>query len=343
MARPDELRSLRIRFVVPMVAIFIAGVGGTVGYRLLWREQGGTWLDALFMTFTTLTTIGYGEVKPLDAAGRWFTMAVGGTGIASLFYLFGVTMDYLVSRQFSGTRGKRRMQKHIDALSGHYVVAGLGRVGRRAVEELREAKAPFVVVDPSEAVGELARERGYLFVQGDASEDEVLVSAGIQRARGLIVTTNSDATNIYVVLSARILNPTLFIVSRADDEGSVPKLTRAGADRAISPYAIGGRRLAHLMLSPDAVEFFETALSRGNKSLNIGDLLLAADSPMVGKALAELKIPEVTGTTLLAVLRDGSALSTPKADLVLTPGDRLLVLGTDEQLENLEKMMHARR
>lgn len=234
------------------------------------------------------------------------------------------------------------MRKRIDALSGHYVVAGLGRVGRRAVEELEEAKAPFVVVDPSEPVGEVARERDYPLVQGDATEDEVLERAGIQRAKGLIVTTNNDATNIYVVLSARILNPNLFIVARADDESSVPKLLRAGADRAISPYAIGGKRLAHLMLSPGAVEFFETAMRRGNKSLNIGDIVLVPGSPMVGRTLAELTLPRDTGATLLAVLRDGTAIAAPKPDLVLTAGDRLLALGTDEQLEQLEKLL-ARR
>jgi voltage-gated potassium channel len=196
---------------------------------------------------------------------------------------------------------------------------------------------------PSETVGEQARERGYLFVQGDATEDEVLERAGIQRARGLIVTTNNDANNIYVVLSARILNPNLFIVARADDENSVPKLLRAGADRAMSPYAIGGKRLAHLMLSPGAVEFFETAMRRGNKSLNIGEMVLVPGSPMVGRPLAELKLSQETGATLLAVLRDGTAIAAPRPDLVLTVRDRLLALGTDEQLAQLEKLLLAQR
>jgi voltage-gated potassium channel len=229
MARPDELRSIRIRLAIPLAAILVAGVGGTVGFYLLWRDEGGTWLDALYMTFNTLSTVGFKEVHPLGSAGRWLTMVVGGVGIGGLFFLFGVVMDYLMARQFSDVRGRRRMRKQIDALSGHYVVAGLGRVGRRAVEELEEAKAPFVVVDPSEPVGEVARERDYLLVQGDATEDEMLERAGIRRAKGLIVTTNNDATNIYVVLSARILNPNLFIVARADDEGSVRERTGRSA------------------------------------------------------------------------------------------------------------------
>lgn len=343
MVPPDELRSLRIRLLIPLTAIGVAGLGGTVGFYVLWRDEGGTWLDALYMTFNTLATVGFKEVRPLDAAGRWLTMAVGATGIGGLFFLFSVLMDYLVAQRFSDVRGRRRMQKRIDALSGHYVVAGLGRVGRQAVEELREAKASLVVVDPTEAAQELARERDYLHLQGDATEDEVLERAGIRRAKGLIVTTNSDATNLYVVLSARILNPGLFIVARADDESSVPKLMRAGADRAMSPYAIGGRRLAHLMLSPGAVEFFETAMRRGNQSLNIGEIVLVSGSPMVGRLLVELKLSQETGATLLAVLRDGTAIAAPKPDLVLATGDRLLALGTDEQLESLEKLLLAPR
>ncbi|HEX5752712.1 MAG TPA: potassium channel protein [Archangium sp.] len=341
MARQDELRSLRIRVLIPLTAICIAGLGGTVGFYVLWREQGGTWLDALYMTFNTLATVGFKEVRPLDAAGRWLTMAVGVTGIGGAFFLFSVVMDYLVTQRFLDVRGRRRMQNRIDALSGHYVVAGLGRVGRRAAEELREAKAAVVVVDPSEEVEALAGERDYLHLQGDATEDEVLERAGIRRAKGLIVTTNNDATNLYVVLSARILNPNLFIVARADEEDSVPKLMRAGADRAMSPYAIGGRRLAHLMLSPGAVEFFETAMRRGNQALNIGEIVLVSGSRMVGRPLAELS--QETGATLLAVLRDNTAIAAPKPDLVLATGDRLLALGTDEQLERLEKMLLAPR
>jgi voltage-gated potassium channel len=341
MKRPDELRALRLRLAIPLIALLTAAVSGTVGYRWLWRDIGGTWLDALFMTFTTLTTIGYGEVKPLNSAGRYLTMAVGGLGIASLFYLFGVVMDFVVSRELAVLRGGRRMQKQIDALSGHYIVAGLGRVGRQAVAELESSGVSFVVVDPSEAVAEFAGEREVLFLRGDATEDEVLQRAGIRRATGLIVTTNNDATNLYVVLSARLLNPNLFIVSRADEESSIPKLTRAGANRAISPYAIGGRRLAHLMLSPGMVEFFDTTMRKGNKALSIGDLLLEASSPAVGQTIERLHIAQRTGATVLALVRDGGVIATPRGEQKLAQGDRLLALGTDEQIQQLQRMLQS--
>lgn len=231
------------------------------------------------------------------------------------------------------------MERRIDALSGHVVVAGLGRVGRQAAQELHESRAPFVVVDPGPAAAQLADERGYLFVAGDATEDATLDRAGIRRARGLIVTTANDASNMYIVLSARVLNPGLHIVSRAADEGSVAKLIRAGANRAISPYAIGGHRLAHLILSPAVVDFFETALRRGNETLAIEDLALDEGSPSAGRAMAELDVRQATGATVLAVLRQGAPVANPPPDFVLRAGDRLLALGTGDQLERLEKLV----
>lgn len=334
-----ERRSLRARLAVPLTTLALTLAVGTVGFRVLWREVGGTWLDALFMTFTTITTIGFGEVKPLDSAGRWLTMAVAVTGIGSAFYVFGVVMDYLVSAQMRDARGRRKMQKRIDALEDHFIVAGLGRVGWQAALELAEGKVPLVVIDPLEKAIADSNARGFLTVQGDASEDAVLERAGVRRARGLVVTTGTDATNIYVILSARLLNPTLHIVSRAVDESSVAKLTRAGANRAISPYAIGGRRLAHLMLSPRVVEFFEMTLGTANKALTIGDIPVATGTKAVGQSLGSLRIPQATGATILAILREGNPITTPHGELVLTSGDHLLALGTSAQLEKLEGLL----
>lgn len=230
----------KVRLLLPLTLVLAVVVIGTLGYRWLWREAGGTWMDALFMTVTTITTIGYGEIKPLTTAGRLFTIVLSFTGIGSLFYTLGVVMEYLVSVRLADPMGRRRMERRIGELTGHVIVAGMGRVGRQAALELHEAGAPFVVVDPSEPAIRHAAERGYLALLGDATEDEVLQRVGIARARGLIVTTANDATNMYVVLSARVLSPDLYIVARAADEAGVTKLARAGANRAVSPYAIGG-------------------------------------------------------------------------------------------------------
>ena len=335
----EHAGTLGARLRLPVILVVGVVAAGTGGYYWLWRDIGGTWLDALFMTVTTITTVGYGEVKPLDAAGRIFTMVIAVVGVGSLFYTFGVVMEYLVGMRLADPRGRRRMEKRMGELSGHVVLAGLGRVGGQAAQELAAAGAAFVVVDPGPEAARLTDERGYLFLPGDATEDAVLERAGVRRARGLIATTANDATNMYIVLSARVLNPGLHIVSRAADEASVPKLVRAGATRAISPYAIGGHRLAHLILSPAVVDFFETALRRGSEALAIEDLAITLESGASGRTLGELDVRQATGATVLAILREGAPIANPPGDLVIRAGDRLLALGTGDQLERLEKLI----
>jgi voltage-gated potassium channel len=333
------LGSLKARLVLPMTLLVGVVVAGTLGYRWLWRGLGGTWLDALFMTVTTITTIGYGEVRPLDGPARVFTMVVAVAGIGAFFYTFTVVMEHLVAVRLADPRGRRRMERRIAELEGHVIVAGLGRVGRQAAAELAEAGTPFVALDPGPAAARLAEERGYLLLAGDATEDAVLERAGVRRARGLIATTASDATNMYIVLSARVLKPGLRIVSRAADDASVAKLLRAGADRVISPYAIGGHRLAHLILNPAVVDFFETALKRGHEALAIEDLALPPASAAIDRTLEALAVRQATGASVLAVLREGTPIPNPPPDLTLRAGDRLLALGTKDQLERLEKLI----
>jgi voltage-gated potassium channel len=334
----SDLGSLRARLVLPFALVLGVVAVGSAGYYALWRDTGGTWLDALFMTVTTITTIGYGEVRPLTGAGRVFTMILAFVGIGSLFYTLGAVMEYLVSARLADPKGVRRMERQIEELSGHVIVAGLGRVGRQAAQELAAAGRPLVAVDSGEAAARHAEERGYIHLRGDATEDAVLERAGVRRAAGLIVTTGHDATNMYIVLSARVLNPALFIVSRAVDESSVTKLTRAGANRAISPYAIGGHRLAHLILSPAVVDFFETALRRGSEALAIEDIAVPRETRALGQTLETLDIRRATGATVLAILRDGSPVGL-SGDLVIQAGDRLLALGTGEQLQRLERLL----
>jgi voltage-gated potassium channel len=212
-------------------------------------------------------------------------------------------------------------------------------VGREAISELAEAGRQLVVVDVGETLEAFCIERGLPFVKGDATDDTVLERAGVKRARGLVVTTSSDATNLYVILTARWLNPELLIVSRAVDDASVPKLERAGANRAISPYAIGGRRLAHLIISPRGVDSFETAMRRGNQALIVDDVVIPEGSPATKSPLGSLDIPGRSGATVLAVLRDGTPTPNPAADFVLVAGDHLLVIGTDEQLARVERLL----
>ena len=323
------------RLRVPAVLLVLTHLVGAVGYRVIWAEHGATLLDALFMTFITITTIGFGEVYPLGSSGRLLTMGIAGTGIGSLFYTFTVLLDYASSEQVRVARRRRKMQKTIDDLKGHFILAGIGRVGREAAAELTESGVPFVVVDPGPQVPAFCEVIGCPYVQADATEDSALIAAGVKRAKGLIVTTSSDATNLYVILSARLLNADLLIASRAVDDASVPKLIRAGANRAISPYATGGRRLAHVMLNPRVVDFLETALTSGNKALNIDDVVVVNG----GKSIESLQVRARSGATVLAVVRDGQPMPNPRGDLQLASGDHLLVLGTAEQLKVVEQLI----
>ncbi len=320
---------------MPAVLLVLTHLVGAVGYRLIWADHHATLLDALFMTFTTITTIGFAEVYPLDSAGRVLTMGIAGTGIGSLFYTFTVLLDYASSEQVRVARRRRKMQKTIDDLKGHFILAGIGRVGREAAAELTESGVSFVVVDPGPQVPAFCDEMKCPYVQSDATEDSALIAAGVKRAKGLIVTTSSDATNLYVILSARLLNADLLIASRAVDDASVPKLIRAGANRAISPYATGGRRLAHVMLNPRVVDFLETALTSGNKALNIDDVVVVNG----GKSIESLQVRARSGATVLAVVRDGQPMPNPRGDLQLASGDHLLVLGTTEQLKLVEQLI----
>ena len=339
MADP-RVERLRLRLQLPLLVLSTVVVVGTTGYALLWWGTPNAWLDALYMTVITITTVGYGETRPLGPAGRIFTMIVALTGVGSLFYTATVVMEYFVTVALADPGGRRRrMERQLGHLEGHVIVAGAGRVGRQACEELAHARKQFVVVDPSLTAQRLAEQRGFLLLSGDATEDAVLERAGIRRASGVIVTTSNDATNMYIVLSARVLNPRLTIVSRAADEAGVTKLTRAGADRVISPYAIGGHRLAHLILSPTVVDFFETALRRGNESLNIESIVLSDASPGVGRTLESLDVRRATGATVLAVVRQNNAIPNPPQDFVLVSGDQLLALGTIAQLDQVEQLV----
>lgn len=335
----DADRLLKQRLLLPLFLLLLVTVIGTGGYYWLGQKQGASLLDAFYMTVITLTTLGYREVIELNDLGKWFTILIASTGIGTLFYTWGELIDYFVTKRLADPKGEIKMRQMIQRLEGHIVIVGLGRVGRQAALELHEAKTPFVVVDPLEASRVFAEERNFLCITGDATDDAVLERAGIHRACGLIVTTGSDASNLYIVISARTLNPNLFIVTRAVEEVSVPKLIRAGANRAISPHAIGGRRLAHLILSPTVVDFFDTALKRGNESLSIEDIRVTPEAKVIGESLRSLQIRERSGASVLVVFRGDQVFPNPSADLIIHAADRLLALGTKSQLEVLEDLM----
>jgi voltage-gated potassium channel len=252
-----NLTALRKRLYLPLSIVMGTLVVGTLGFWLIWRTEQATWLDAFFMTAITITTIGYGEVHPLTSVGRLWAVAVAFFGAATFAYSFTVVMDFLVEQRFADLRGDT-MQHKVSQLKDHIILVGFSKIAQQTALDLQKAKVPFVVVDTDTSLRETAEEDDFLWLVGDPTHDDVLEKLNITAARGLIVATDNEATNLYVVLSARVLNPALYIVSLALNEEGVSKLIRAGADRTISSYTIVGRRLARLMMSPNIVDFFDT-------------------------------------------------------------------------------------
>ncbi|MGW8273371.1 MAG: potassium channel family protein, partial [Thermodesulfovibrionales bacterium] len=249
--------------LIPLFLFFVIALG-CVGYSLI---EGWSLLDALYMTIITLTTIGFQEVKPLSQSGRIFTIVFVLFGVGVVAYTVNSSLRMIFEGEIQKVFGRRKLEKKIKSLQNHFIVCGYGRMGQIICRELREKKVPFVVIDTEPR--EMQPLEGMLFIRGDATKDDVLRAAGIESARGLVSVLSTDAQNLFVVLSARGMNPGLTIVARAGEDGSEQKLIRAGADRVVSPYHIGGLRIAHSVLKPAVVDFIEFATRTGNIELQM--------------------------------------------------------------------------
>src|ERR671912_2847536 len=336
----DEPRVATRRIESAFLALGIITVVGVLGYMVF---EGWSFTDAVYMTVITLTTVGYREVRPLDTTGQLWTMALLITGVGTLFYAAVSSVELVVEGTIWGYFGRRRMEAAIRKLNGHYILCGYGRVGRQVAAEFALEDVPFVVIEQEPETVEKCVEKGYLILLGEASDDDVLKEAGLRRARGLVATVDSDADNIFVVLSARKLNPELHIVARASSDESATKLEIAGADRTLSPYAVGGRRLASLATQPLVVDFLDI-VTRGEKGLEfrLEEFGVPKDSFIAGHTIGELRIGERTGAMILAIRnRVGTFDTTPSASDRISAGDTLIVLGTREQISRLERLMRG--
>lgn len=338
---PDQWERFLHRIRYPLVLFALVVVLGTVAFKATWAAYHASWMDALYMTFITVTTVGYAELYPLRTAGRVVAIVVSVAGIGSLFYLLAAVMEFLVVRQVRDPLGRRSMTQRIAAMSGHVVVVGYGRMGRRSAEELAHEHVPYVVVDTDPAVGEALRAAGVPFVIGDGEDEEVLGEAGVARAGGIIVATSSDATNAFVVMTARSLNATATIVARADDAAAVRKLERAGANRAIDLYTLGGRRLANTVVRPATVDFLHGTLRERRGELAIEEEPIGEGSELAGRTLLECDLRRRTGASVLAVFRGGDTHPNPEPTFVLRGGDRLLVMATVEQISAVRRLTRA--
>jgi len=305
-------------------------VAGTVGFIVI---EGWSLLDGLYMTVITLTTIGFSEVYPLSTGGRIFTIVLAIAGVGALFYAVLGLFQFLLEGELATLLGVRRMRGQIEALRDHYILCGFGRVGTEIAQEFTARGVRFVIVESNPEAISRAQAGGNLLVEGDATSDAVLHEAGIDRARGLLAASDSDAGNTFVVLAAKALRPDLYVVSRAGRTESRPRMLRAGADRAISPYAIAGRRMALSALQPLVVEFIDT-LARGRQEEQIlAEIDISEESGLGGRTIEDV-MQSCQRAVVLGVQRATGAIQVgPRGDTRLKVGDRLIVLGEEAELE----------
>ncbi len=326
------------RRMLPTIAI-LSGVAliGVAGYMLIEKWD---LLDSIYMVITTVFTVGYREVHPLSTAGRIFTLIIIVGGVGSAIYGGAQAVEIIVEGEMSGYRTRKRMDKKISEMKGHYIICGFGRVGHQVSQVFEASQTPFVVIDSKKETLNELRDRDAPSIIGDATSDSILLEAGIRSAKGLIACSDSDVANVYVTLSARVLNPSLYIVARAGYQDTEKKLILAGANKVLSPYFISGVRMASLAIRPAASDFLDLVTHGGDLDFRLYEIAVPADAPAIDKTIADLDIRRKTGALILAIKKNNGAFDLqPNAKSALRSGDVLIAIGTQMQYDLLEKII----
>jgi voltage-gated potassium channel len=337
----EDLRRSARQFRVAVLLLLLLVVSAAAFYttvetrlsRVAW-----SFVDAIYMAVLTITTIGFAEVHPLSQAGRAFTTGFAVIGIGLVAFAARSAASLLVGQQISAEMQRRRRLRALREMQGHYIVCGYGRMGRAAVEQLRRRGLRVVVVEQDPAVLGLLRDSEVAFVEGNATQDDQLRAAGIERALGLIAAVGTDEDNLFIVLSARLLNPGLHIVARAGQETTVDKLVRAGATRVLSPFTVGGRQLAAAAAEPGVLDFLELVLHREELDVEIAAIAVSPESPVLGKPMLGSGVMREGGAMILAVVNArGEFHTNPRPHTALSPGDQLIAMGSRAQLASLQQ------
>lgn len=324
----SRFRNLRW-IVVAIAALFVMG---TVGFHII---EGWPWFDAFYMVLITVTTVGYAEVHPLSQAGRYFNVSIIILGVGLLFLAIGASAQALLEFELLNVFGRRRMEREIERLQGHYIICGAGRVGRSTARELSERPVPFVIIESAQPKLENLPE-SYLTLIGDATQEATLRQARVEHAKGLVAATTTDATNLYIVMTARGMNPKLKIIARASEEDAEKHLKTAGADMVISPYHFAGHRIAQSFLRPNVLDFLDSATVKIGVDLEIAEVQIRSNSRYVGQSFRESKMRSDYGLIVLAVKRDGTMQFNPGPEDRMNAGDYLIAIGEPAGLRKLE-------
>jgi len=317
-----------------LIALVLAVVtlAGMAGFHYI---EGWSWFDGFYMVVTTFSTIGYQEVHPLSHAGRLFNIVLILCGVALVFLGIGSLTQALLEFSLRNFFGRRKMEREIERLSEHYIICGAGRVGRSTARELARKPVPFLIIEQNETkAAHVAND--WLMLVGDATQEAILRQARIHRARGLVAATTTDATNLYIVLTARSLNPNLKIIARASEEDAEKHLLKAGANSVVSPYHFVGQRIAQSFLRPHVVSFLDTATTHLGMDLEIGEVQVGADSEFSGKTVGSSRIRQERGVIILAIKRGQGMHFNPSPEDLIQPGDCLIAMGQPAQLRQLE-------
>ncbi len=333
-----DVTSTKIRIRIALLAVASVIVIGVMGFHLL---EGWSWLDALYMTVITMTTIGYGETHPLSFEGRIFNMFLIIAAVSSGSFLLATVTQAMIEFELGNYLGKRRMEKEIAKLRDHYIICGAGRVGRTVAREFRNRNVSCLIIEKDPDRAQWAMREGFPTLLGSGATEETLRAAHIELARGLVSAVTSDADNLYIVLTASGMRPDLKIIARASEEEATSKLLRAGASQVVSPYHFIGHRIAQLLLRPNVLDFIDTAFGSQRMDMQIEEVLVGASSPLAGKSLAASDLRQKTGAMILALKHSdggGQLDFNPSPDIVIHAGDHLIAIGSSDHLRKLETL-----
>jgi len=310
---------------------------GTAGYAVI---EGWKILDAIYMTVITITTVGYGEVRAVSPTGRVFTIALICMGMGIIAYTLGMVAQAMVELQVRSILGRKRLGLKIKSIKNHYILCGYGRIGRIISQELKASRIPLLVIDNNPDSKQGLEQQDIPYIIDDATSEDVLIEAGIERAKGLISVVLSDADNLFITMTARGLNPGLFILARAEEEKSHKKLLRAGANRVVLPYLIGGQKMAHTITKPAVTDFLELTIHDKDIELEMGELLVKDRSRLKGVTLADSGIRQEMNVIIVAIRKENGEMAfNPSSETRIETGDTLIALGPDNDLKKLSTIL----